>query len=594
MKVKARKRGQVMVLGCVTMLLLALSLMMSFSVANAVHERIRLQSHADAMAFSMAVVEARTMNYIAYSNRAIAASFVSMTTTHVYAAILGSSVELMSGMRMAALIATAIEFIVFLASLLEGDPDNHRQHWVDLLQITVKYHIATEKYKTIFQNSEGRFSNAVESFVRLAGDIHASQLDMVGSTASMIQNTPKESNPLNGMGTDNAPCATNQTNKVGALNRGEFACAMEGSPLDTFTEAHRRPENENNCPAPSGEPHRRQIMSNVVNASRPPFLDSSHGLFLRLSPIKGAFDLVAGGALKEVEATLKDIQKQLEVGQIISSEFSNEIKDIIKSLGGVVDESGDLIQAIKDAISNLSELLSLNIIPEDVFNNDSGKFLQELMVEIPDPMFVLGVGPYRVRGELTNKQCKDATFSSKGDMSCASTNPTFFMYLYKDMPGFGFANAVSIASADNGNPNTKYKGLLNNSPCLQGGNCFINFRLDNADKNLGQPAVYSYITQPLEAWTKSDGSCSQTRQAWELNATGTVRIQHGERGEGRLMLKANRDGAAMSKALVYFHRMDDWRFPPNLFDPYWRAKLHPFASKAELERVENSAGYSQN
>lgn len=34
----------------------------------------------------------------------------------------------------------------------------------------------------------------------------------------------------------------------------------------------------------------------------------------------------------------------------------------------------------------------------------------------------------------------------------------------------------------------------------------------------------------------------------------------------------------MSKAVVYYHHPGYWREPPNFFNPYWRAKLHPFAA----------------
>jgi hypothetical protein len=81
-----RTTGQVMVLGCVTLLTMALMLMLSFNLTNAIHEKIRLQSHSDAMAYSIAVVEARSFNYFAYTNRAEAAAYVTMCTLHAYMA----------------------------------------------------------------------------------------------------------------------------------------------------------------------------------------------------------------------------------------------------------------------------------------------------------------------------------------------------------------------------------------------------------------------------------------------------------------------------------------------------------------------------
>src|SRR5436190_24011345 len=79
-----RTLGQTLVLGCVTLLVLALMLMVSFNLTQVIHEKMRLQTHSDVMAYSTAVMEARTFNYFAYTNRASAALLVAQTTLHAY------------------------------------------------------------------------------------------------------------------------------------------------------------------------------------------------------------------------------------------------------------------------------------------------------------------------------------------------------------------------------------------------------------------------------------------------------------------------------------------------------------------------------
>jgi hypothetical protein len=125
------------------------------------------------------------------------------------------------------------------------------------------------------------------------------------------------------------------------------------------------------------------------------------------------------------------------------------------------------------------------------------------------------------------------------------------------------------------------------APC-NGGNCFINYRLDGAQNNWGQPAVYSCVTQRLRDWTNTQNQCNNAMQPWELNEGKTVSIEGGQRARGRLRLVPEEEGVAASKALVYFHRMDDWKFPPNLFDPYWRAKLHPIEPEKEWENIRDA------
>lgn len=81
---RARARGQTLVLGVVTLLVLALVVMMTFNITVAVHQKIKVQNYADAKAFSLAVAEARALNYFAYTNRAIANAYVGMANVHAY------------------------------------------------------------------------------------------------------------------------------------------------------------------------------------------------------------------------------------------------------------------------------------------------------------------------------------------------------------------------------------------------------------------------------------------------------------------------------------------------------------------------------
>ena len=79
-------RGQALVLAALSLLLLGLMVALSFGLSHALRGKTRLQQHSDAMAYSMATVEARSLNYFAVSNRAMAASYVAMNSLHAYMA----------------------------------------------------------------------------------------------------------------------------------------------------------------------------------------------------------------------------------------------------------------------------------------------------------------------------------------------------------------------------------------------------------------------------------------------------------------------------------------------------------------------------
>ncbi len=75
---------------------------------------------------------------------------------------------------------------------------------------------------------------------------------------------------------------------------------------------------------------------------------------------------------------------------------------------------------------------------------------------------------------------------------------------------------------------------------------------------------------------------------WELNSKSEVKFTHGKNGTGRIPMAPD-EGAAISNALVYYHRLGDWQEQPNMFNPFWRAKLHPFTS-GQAAAVLGAAG----
>lgn len=74
---KLEQSGQTIAIYAITLLALALITMFTVSVGVRVREKIKVQSAADASAYGLAVTQARAMNVMAWSNRAIVAEYVS-------------------------------------------------------------------------------------------------------------------------------------------------------------------------------------------------------------------------------------------------------------------------------------------------------------------------------------------------------------------------------------------------------------------------------------------------------------------------------------------------------------------------------------
>lgn len=128
-----------------------------------------------------------------------------------------------------------------------------------------------------------------------------------------------------------------------------------------------------------------------------------------------------------------------------------------------------------------------------------------------------------------------------------------------------------------------YVGL----PCT-GDNCFINFRAGDAASDYGQPVTYGALSQDLRL------QLNGKRGPWELNQQGTVKIKLQRNHQTRLVLVPQGVAYAVAKGKTYFHQLgpNGWATPPNMFDPFWRAKLQAFG-KEELKTVLSKIGDSQ-
>jgi len=88
------EQGQIMILGALGVLLVALMLLLTLNVGQSVHEKIRIQQLADSAAFSTATQEARAFNFFAYTNRANIANLVAANSAHAYLGMATMVVEI--------------------------------------------------------------------------------------------------------------------------------------------------------------------------------------------------------------------------------------------------------------------------------------------------------------------------------------------------------------------------------------------------------------------------------------------------------------------------------------------------------------------
>ncbi|MDR0965936.1 MAG: hypothetical protein LBM75_05470, partial [Myxococcales bacterium] len=100
-----------------------------------------------------------------------------------------------------------------------------------------------------------------------------------------------------------------------------------------------------------------------------------------------------------------------------------------------------------------------------------------------------------------------------------------------------------------------------------------------------QPALYKSISKDLS--TNEQGG----KQPWDIFDSGKFsgHIFGKTTHDTTVQLATVEKAISLSKALVYYHHPGYWKEPPNFWNPYWRAKLHPW-EKTEFGEVVLMSG----
>ena len=468
-------RGQVLALACVVLLTCALMMMASFSVANAVHERTRLQAAADAHAFTVATLEARGMNTVAFMNRAIAGAIVAEMGIHAWRALARHNVN----MYQAGMMAFIIVGIIALAQCPKFNFP-HCVHAFQAWKIAAKFNKTYKSKKSQLEGKDNDWKDAVKAYSDMIKTINEDQKKILDKVKSEIGTT---SITLNMMLSKTAPKASIST-QIAKYNTSGFACALEGSNFDDDCD----PPSWKNAGTVKGADERTKIMESAAMAARPLW----------------------------------------QVGGFLGRSAS--------------DQGYRGFNPIGNPIINPSNMTD-----------------------------IMGEGTYIEFGFPSKSKVSNNTISAE-----SGAGGVFVQWKH----GFGVG---FVANGKHPSTSSDYEGV----PCDGSGGCFMNFRSINegGETDYGQPATYGAITQELRVMG-TQGAPEQ--RPWELNGTGEVKMPA---GTGKFKYVTEGTGYGMAKAKTYFHQIDSWAAPPNLFDPFWRAKLHPFV-RDELKELLTKVGDS--
>ncbi len=472
-----RESGQAIILGVFTMLILALMLMMSFNVSQAIHERVRIQQHADAVAYSTATLHARAFNYFAYSNRAMAAGYASMATLHAYMSSGWAAQGMLEGSRNAYMVIAVLEFLASFCSGPFGPIPcciaQHCQHSMEAAQVAQAYGQEADNYEQLLDSlQENEFEPAVEELMSMINSIYSSQMAMLQHTRMATANM--FGGVIGDLTRENAPQAFVNP-AITFANANSLMCAVEGTGDD-------QPCGEREVTPPENQ---QQVMWEVAMGTRPDWTAQRPVFPHHLHP----------ELLQKLMTDIPEPRGGTTLPIVASS--SSEFEEPVGGGDGVISA------------------------------HDSG-----MVINMTDCIpFLWSFG-----GEAETEEWED-----DGMGGSASTEAEPFNFI-------------------------KFRA---HEEEFQDGSIF-----DGGATYFGQPSVYAGVWQDLSVL--EDGQ----HGPWEINQDGRIEIEHGSQGTARLDLTGDQlfPAAAVSKALVYYHQPPpgDWEEHPNFFNPYWRAKLHPF------------------
>ncbi|MDP3238624.1 MAG: hypothetical protein Q8N26_37870 [Myxococcales bacterium] len=503
MRAHGSPRGQTMVLGVLTMLMLSIMTMVGFNLTHSVHERIRLQAAADSQAYSVAVMQARAFNASAYSNRTIAAILVAQTGLHAWLTIALNDVSMVHAGARGMRLASVYEFV--MARCKKTSPQ-HCLHGIEAGMISMRLASKASRLENELRGTISQF-NAASGAIR---DAHRAMYRQNRAYLDEVKNAlSSSSDPLRGMLASTAPRATYRTN-MDRANTASFACTLEGTSFDGECQKVDKLVHDRGA---LGASERARLMVDAANAARPQF--QSNG---KTSVSPSAKDLAHDDFLGE------------NPGPIVKN------PEAVKSLMG----RGEVVFTYQPGPPNFASSVS----DPNVSSRTSSQF-----------------GP-----RLSSLEWRHAPhwFTAPGMVAGGSAQS----------PGQASIRGGGSMGLDG------FEGFA-----CQGEDCFVNFRaMSGQDSDDGQPSTFGGVGQNLRDLQMGG------RGNFELNQNATVTLRMGSQ-QTRVQLAPRDTAVAVSKGKAYFHQLGaSWGIRPNMFDPFWRAKLHPFRDAAELKAALELAG----
>jgi hypothetical protein len=565
------QRGQAMVLASIGIFVMCLAVLATFNLGHAVHQKIRLQNTADSAAYTLAAMEARTFNYIAFLNRVQIAHYNTAMMTQSFISWVGFQ---------RAMFATAVDILISVqGSILLGaswpcpGPGCVYQALVGGIQGAVQ---AAKGMKQGFDQAFAQAHKLAHQFAQAMAIFNKDVIWHAQLTRAALMNVNIMSGMQNYIEKNDPDISFKNGKSVflnvivnGALNSLEYYHAFDKSsgvnPFaftvvqnymklkkdDTTFGGFLKPKNDTSGGGGGDKPTRidaYRIMTEISHASRSPKF-----VFNRGGAAGGMFPV---GALVAVIAGKKGATKLTSEGKRDNAEIRAISKDpdAKKDAGGKHDSSyvpGEYLSSHDYAtFSGGFGFFGASFVGWGGKGNKLGDAVANYAKEVDH---------YRYKG--TDKQ------GSQGQ----GYHPGGFMGGFPPVAGQEVKGETESCNEKSG----KWPGL---AP-------FFKF---NANKertsDYGQPSTWIFLNKHHRDFQSKWGSHAEGKAPWYAKFTID---QGGQQASLDTTVGGSRNSYlfeglnVVARGMAYYHRPGNWGETPNFFNPFWRARLAPVGQKLQ-------------
>jgi len=555
-----------MVLGAVALLCLTLGVLATLNLGQAVHEKIKLQNTADAAAYSLATLEARTFNYIAFTNR--------VQITHYHTAMVVQSYLSYAGYSLA-IMGTAADIVraLYLAN----------SHWCRILPKPAKIpfciakgftgiasqvadellSIADQLYE-VAHTIEQQFVEAISLYNRDAMHrriqlLKAAQLN-IHLLTGMQEFIKINDNQLGWTASNNIFNMLLNTvlNSYEYWNAFDKAAGMNPAAFGLFTAAQDLAKYKMDAQDEAVR-EAQGIMAEIANATRShkDVYDRSGSAFA--STVFGTVLGQKKGQTRLISRQTGDIEPKPEIAAIRKDKhYADCAGDRLASddfvASGQGFGAGGPVVTLPFRVDKVGDGIRTDAEGGKHYLYRVGTGYQGLpnMTTLPPPR----EGP----------RPRHNPFETESEKHKYTGRPYLAPYFtFKPYPGSDRnMRGPDLKTYDYNQPSTWI--YLNKRP--------ENFQIGRNQKPWHMRFT---ITGPTRGHFVRTGDDEHSTLVFQQQGGSTSSLDTTIGGERQAFLDFLQGLNVISRGQVYYHRPGDWREQPNFFNPFWRARLAPIA-----------------